>query len=321
MRVNMTAAPKTTFYSSRSLRRGLVAAPMALALVASGCSTGVGEIGGLNRLTAADTADACGQFRRELVGYEDHFKENLVRSTLGGALIGAVGGAVIGGLAGGSSRSAALGALAGGLAGAAAGYLKAKAENADDKTELRNSIYQDASADSSQLNDFAPAITRLNSCRSTQIAEVRGDFEAGNIDKEVAQQRLSTIRAAIARDSELIAGVLDDARERRGIYAESVAAVDEVDQEIVLSSQRTYKPKLASRPAPAAKPATTSPTPSARPAAQPIELPVVQASARPNADNAVQGFDYQIEEVSAQTDAQSAALDAQTEEALDVILS
>lgn len=204
-------------------------------MVLSGCvATGT-------RATYMDASDSCSIHRESLVASEEYFNESLVAGVAIGAALGAITGALT---SGNRVQGALIGGGVGGAAGLLGGYLNAKMRQSSDQEELRAAIEADAGKDGAHLNKFSTAIRALNTCRSAQIAKLRSDFESGLITQDVAKQRLAKIRADMAMDADLIAKVLEDAKERNTIYAQAAAKTDDVEESIVLGKAESYKPSI-----------------------------------------------------------------------------
>ncbi len=241
----------------------------------------------------------CSQHREPLVESQEYFARNLVAGGIGGAVIGGIAGAL---LSKNRAKGALIGAGVGALAGVAGAYLKSKADQAKDKKELRAAINTDAGKDNFQLNKFSDALNRLNGCRADQLARLKADFKAGRVKEPEARKRLADIRAAMAKDADLVGEVLDDAEERNHVYADSAAKVDDVDRSIVLAKAEAYQPKVNRRPSGGGA----------------KSLPRVQAKPRPKANTAIQAAEIKRKEVKAEFEAQQQALD---DDARDVLFA
>lgn len=281
---------------ARKTSRGSFSALLAASLTLTACAGG-------QQLRAEfvenDADDVCAANREGLVRSQEYFDETLVKGAVAGAIIGGVIGALT---SENRARGALIGAGVGGLSGLAAGYLKAKADQAENRDQLRQSIYGDAAADGSRLSDLQRSITELNQCRARQIDEIRTAFQSRSITGDEARARSAVVRAAIGRDADLIGEILDDADERNVVYRQSVARVDNVDEDVVRGRAKTYEPRIVQR-------SRTS-----------SGLPEVSSRSRPRGFNDVAVSEVALKDTKSLSVAQSIALEEDLAD-LDVILA
>jgi hypothetical protein len=159
----------------------------------SGCAT---NLAGANYDTT-DASDLCRPQRQDLRAYQDYF----TRAMFEGAAIGALGGALMGGLIGGDAKGALIGAGAGAVVGGTVGYYNAKSQaNAGNPAALTHSVYQDVSAENTQIDGVAGAFGRLRDCRFRNAQAVKADYAAGKLSQPQAQNELATIRTRFQQD-------------------------------------------------------------------------------------------------------------------------
>lgn len=213
----------------------LISAGALTCLTLSGCA-GTGML----QSRYGDQSDACHAYREPLIRTENHFSQDITQGIVVGAILGGIAGAVLGD----KPEDIFIGMGLGALGGAAGGYIRAKQRQASDQAELRQAIYQDVTADSSQVGALGRSLRSLNACRANEVAQLRADFESGAISGQEARRRIAVVRSAIADDNQLVREILHDVNERNGVYVESLAAVERRTQEEVRGAADRYQPKV-----------------------------------------------------------------------------
>ena len=176
-----------------------------------------------------DLSDPCQPMRSLLIGTQDHFSRNIA----GGVAIGVITG-VVAGLASGDRKKAWRNALIGGVAGAAGGYLKAKAEQARNREDLRRAINSDVQRDTRRVTEMEKILGSLKECRHGQVAAIKRGFDDGSVNAEQTRASLQIVRASVEGDNKLIEEILGGVAERKGVYVESIATVENKTKEEVL---------------------------------------------------------------------------------------
>ncbi|RVU33760.1 SH3 domain-containing protein [Hwanghaeella grinnelliae] len=198
-------------------RKLISAACLGTTLLTSACQTVEGLSNDLG-IQQVSKDDACGQASTELREAQGYFERSIIQ----GAVIGAVGGAILGGILGGGDGALA-GAAVGGAAGAGGGYLAARQNEASDRSELNNTVYQDAQSETGEIVRALAAFNRVRDCRLARSETIKQQFATGQLTREQAQKMLDVEKRRYSDDIVVVKAIAGKIDER---HQEFVTAVD-----------------------------------------------------------------------------------------------
>ena len=204
------------------------------------------------RATYVSTADPCHPLREALVGTQDHFSSKIAEGIFIGVLTG-ITTELLAGSGKNRERNAFRNAVLGGIAGAAGGYLRAKAERAKDREDLRQAISSDVHRDTGKVTEMGSILRRLNACRREQVAAVERQYRDESLTAEQARAELKMVRASVESDNTLIGEILGEVTKRKAVYVESISHVEKKTEDEVLGEIASYQPADSSTPAPATR--------------------------------------------------------------------
>lgn len=224
-------------------KAGLVAV-LTASIVLPGCVTTRED-----RIGRNDGSDACYQYRAALDSTGDYYGEDMLK----GAAVGAVAGAALGLLATGNARGALAGAAVGLTAGGLGGYWNAKAKQGRDQAIL--GILNDLDQENQNLGKTQVALDQLVNCRRAEIAQIKGDYKAKRISKDMAEARLATVRQLLDKDYEIANKINGNVIKRRDEFLFAADQISPGSSDRIRTAQAT-KQTTAKKPAKPAKPST-----------------------------------------------------------------
>ena len=182
-----------------------------------------------------DASDSCNGFRRPIIATQSTEQQERLQQAAVGAAVGAVLGGILGAATGSDDWwiGSLAGAAAGGIGGYSRAYFEQQAERARSREELFRLVNADASAEKDRLSRTSAAVIALRDCRTGEIRELAGDFEAGRVDRAAAQARLGDIRSRIDQDNRLVTAMLDGTEERVNAYVDATAVSAEVERSLI----------------------------------------------------------------------------------------
>jgi uncharacterized protein YgiM (DUF1202 family) len=140
----------------------------------------------------ADPSDSCGAEHAAFTDSKSFYLQEVAQGALFGALGGAALGALTAASTGGNAGTGALiGAGAGAFVGGTAGYFNARQKQAADQASLANSVYDDVSRASQEMDRATTTFARLRSCRFAAAEQAKSSFRQGTLTREQAAQQLS----------------------------------------------------------------------------------------------------------------------------------
>jgi hypothetical protein len=225
-----------------------------LALILSGCATGVNSFTQAGRVGPDDGSDACHAQAVALDNTGSFFGQDI----LAGAGIGAAGGAIIGGLVGGNLQSALIGAAAGGAVGAAGGYWEALQQKHEDDATLQATVTGNLTQENAQIDATQIAFNNDMDCRFQQAQTIRAQYAAGGISQAQAQAQLAQEQTLAQRDLALAQSINSQIQSRGAQFDTAVGNLDggsSPDQEKTALSQPAsirHDTELLLRPDPSA---------------------------------------------------------------------
>ncbi|WP_439815326.1 SH3 domain-containing protein [Zavarzinia sp. CC-PAN008] len=215
-------------------RSKVFARPVAYALMVSVSAVSLGACAGAGQPFSAslrtDATDSCAAYVQQLNSVQEYFEQSIIQ----GAAVGALGGAAAGALIGGDWQSALIGGALGAAAGAATGYYSARAEaSGGNQTELVRNIYGDVIRENQQLDRTSGYFVQVRDCRFNQARDIKRQFAAGQITREVATQQLNTIQGRFQQEIAFAEGLGSKISGRSTEFANASTQLQQSDPQAV----------------------------------------------------------------------------------------
>jgi len=220
-------------------RKLIGAACLGTTLLTSACQTVEGLSNDLG-IQQVSKDDACGQASTELREAQGYFERSIIQ----GAVIGAVGGAILGGILGGGDGALA-GAAVGGAAGAGGGYLAARQKEASDRSELNNTVYQDAQNETGEIVRALAAFNRVRDCRLARSSTIKQQFATGQLTREQAQTMLDVEKRHYSDDIVVVKAIAGKIDERHQEFVSAVETMSEDNPEASALLERAQEAEQA----------------------------------------------------------------------------
>jgi len=261
------------------------------ALVLSGCAQAP------TSQELAATRDECSSFRTPFTRISTERSERIARYAQIGAGAGLLIGSAIGSRRNNTLEGALVGALAGALLGALGGYMSDLQRRSQTTAGLQRAVNGDASRDLRQTDELVQAMTRLNTCRLNQIAQVETSVRRGG-DRAAATARMRMIRQNVNVDNRVIRAVVGDLTRTRNLYIGALQQTG-ANTDGFVSSIQSYQPR-----------ATTPQQTALR----------IDRSARPRTSSPVANLGFAERELSAGAAAHLAVIDARIDALNDLLI-
>lgn len=211
---------------------------LAAALAVSGCQMAP------TKEELAATSDQCSKYRTPFVQISQERTKRIETYTKVGAGVGAVVGGVVAEKSGENQLAGLLvGALAGAALGATGGYIADLQKRSSTTAGLQRAVNGDASRDLRQTDTLVVAMTSLNRCRLSQIAQVEKSVRAGG-DRAAARATIAQIRRSVDVDNRVIKAVVGDLTRTRNVYIGALRQTG-ADTDQFVSSIQQYRPQVS----------------------------------------------------------------------------
>ena len=210
---------------------------LAISMTLQGCA-------GLPTVLPTDSAnDTCAPLRAPLREIVEEYNERFAVAVGGGALAGAAAGAAIGAAQGDLLTGLLIGTVVGAVGGFAVNYYQKQSQQYENQGELRRALDGDIKSATGDVRGISQAVTKLNTCRRDQLADLRKRIQNG-ARGEAEQAELASIRRWMDDDRRIISEVIGDIGEGNEIYADAYAQSREIDKERVAPRVARYEPQV-----------------------------------------------------------------------------
>jgi hypothetical protein len=190
--------------TNRRIATKTAAALLAASLGGCGANSPIHLPGSSENTLKIDPADPCHSQRADFADSQSYFTDQILKSSLIGAVSGAALGTVTAAASGGKLSSGALwGGLIGLFGGAAVGYAQAMDQKYQDQTDLAKGINADLKTETGQIDHVTATFARLRQCRFNQAWLIKTEMRNHQITRADALAQLDQERQRFAEETAL----------------------------------------------------------------------------------------------------------------------